>query len=91
MLKWLAFLLVTTVLCWGDTGVHSTDQHSQQKTRPIVNESVKTQEISKVEELSDEDKKELSALIDELGKLESGSGRLVGEDSSPSVATTPNL
>lgn len=90
MLKWLALILVTAVLCWGDTGSHSSSRHSEDSpktNRPVVEESLEAKDL---DGLNENDKKQLDALIQELEGVGKVSNRKVGEQDSVEITTIPN-
>jgi hypothetical protein len=90
MLKWLALILVTTVMCFGDTQSHSTSPTQREKSqsgRPMIeNDSLEKSD----DLLTEEDRKELRALIEELDKVNKAESHKVGEQSLEGT-TTPSL
>lgn len=91
MLKWIALLIVTTVLCWGDTGNHSSSQSTQEtprKSHPVVEE---TDSARSLDGLNEEDRKQLEVMIQELDGVGKLPNREVGEQEPVKVTTIPDL
>lgn len=90
MLKWIALLIVTTVLCWGDTGTHTGSRPSEEpkKGHPIVEE---TESSRSLDGLNEEDRKQLEAMIQELDGVGKLPNREVGEQEPVKVTTIPDL
>lgn len=96
MLKWIALILVTSVLCWGIEGQHAsgnkakpeiTDRVSGENTkrpgRPVVKEQPQVrQELEMSDDISDSAKAELEELIDQLDQVTTSQGKPVGEQVS---------
>lgn len=91
MLKWVALILVTSVLCWGDSAVHGsskaakgevTDRISSEparsKSRPIAEDPAKT-EVN--EEIDAVGKAQLEELIEKMDTLTTSKSNKVGEQS----------
>ena len=82
MLKWIALILVGTVLCWGDTNPHSNTELSREKNgHPVVDEQSK--EVKSFDALNTEDKIELENLLQRLEDLESSKDKTGEKDEQP--------
>ncbi len=86
MLKWFALLLVTTVLCWGDSNHSNTKNEST--SRP-VEDSPSTETKENKDEESRADKEELTKLFKEFESVTSPIH--IGEQESNAQATIPDL
>ncbi|MCX6103555.1 MAG: hypothetical protein NT000_09915 [Proteobacteria bacterium] len=85
MLKWFALLLVTTVLCWGDSN-HSNSKN-EIISRPVEDSrSIETKQNEAEDSLLD--KKELTNLIEDLESVTPPIK--IGEQDSDQT-TTPHL
>lgn len=85
MLKWFALLLVTTVLCWGDSN-HSNSKN-EIISRPVEDSPSRETKENKDEE-SRGDKEELTKLFKELESVTPAIK--IGEQDS-NQTTTPHL
>lgn len=92
MLKWLALMIVTTVLCFGTDGTHSnqTPSDKAKSGRPIVEERKPSAEGEVEDSLTASDKEELKKLIEELDTVSQSQNRTIGEQRSEET-TIPNL
>lgn len=91
MLKWLVLILVTTVMCVGDSQSHSkgpAPSEKSQSRRPVI----KNDSVEKSDDLlTPKDRADLGALIEQLDTVnQTEEAKQVGEQSLEG-ATTPSL
>jgi len=89
MLKWVALILVASVLCWGDTVRHEsqnsregvidrvTSEPSKRPSRPVVEEKQKTDDS--IEPMSAEEQAQLGKLLEEFDSVTAPQTHKVGE------------
>jgi hypothetical protein len=91
MLKWLALILVTSVLCWGESHSGRESEMGKVKSgRPVVETPAKLEQSGQEDALNDSDRKELEQLLRELDGIGAQS-KNTGEQPLKENTTTPNL
>ena len=84
MLKWIASILVTSVLCWGDAGPHTVKKDAKKEIKDRVYEESAKRPSRPVAEMNDDDigavgRAELEKLIEDLDSTGTAGVRKVGE------------
>ncbi|NBX69477.1 MAG: hypothetical protein EBR01_11000 [Proteobacteria bacterium] len=84
MLKWIALILVTSVLCWGDTARHSNKKDVKSEITDRIAEEQPSRPSRPVVKMNDDEigevgRAELEKLIENLDSASTTSGRKVGE------------